>query len=677
MQKFFDNVVDKNGHVLAGASVTVTDAATGALSTIYSNNSLGIKANPITCDSNGYFEFYAANGRYNIDVTGAGLQTRHVTDVLLEDITGTGAGLVGFTPAGTGAVVRTSQDKMREWVSPFDFGAIADGSSHPLSGRYGSLGAAQAVYPFVTSLSQEIDWAACTAAIKATASYATFSFASGFNGVVFTSPFWAAAKNPLLRFPAGFYELGSDELYWTGDNIVADLRGAVFNYRGTGNAFRWQHLTYGNLLGGQVQLFSDTAATYGLHLDGSNRWNAWRDFLITFSGTYDPATFSKPTATSNVGIYADSGGAPPDANTFARDSIYNLFEDYRVEKCGWNVHLLNDPLSPSSGGAVLAQNVFHKGVHHARNGIWLEGAKGVRFLNIVQESSDAASVALRLKTSGANGATSNLIDFQHFEYPNLTTFDIDAGSTYNELRCQLDPYSAFLTSTTAGRFQNLSTTKVWQRVTTQGDRIILDESGRLVLSRSASTYTPTSGYVLQIEGNGLLGASGGGNNHKLFVGTNEQVVVAHDGGVGGLSLMGTGATSSANLVWGNNFGAGGSERWRASLDGSDNSLNFGAGATWKGAAATPVLKLFNNAVAPGANNTIPLGSSALTWSNGFFNKIKVTPVTVAALPSASTAGAGTKAFVSDANATTFASIVAGGGANNIPVYSDGTNWRIG
>lgn len=51
--------------------------------------------------------------------------------------------------------------------------------------------------------------------------------------------------------------------------------------------------------------------------------------------------------------------------------------------------------------------------------------------------------------------------------------------------------------------------------------------------------------------------------------------------------------------------------------------------------------------------------------------------TVATLPSASTLGAGAKAFVSDANATTFASIVAAGGANNVPVYSDGTNWRIG
>lgn len=52
-------------------------------------------------------------------------------------------------------------------------------------------------------------------------------------------------------------------------------------------------------------------------------------------------------------------------------------------------------------------------------------------------------------------------------------------------------------------------------------------------------------------------------------------------------------------------------------------------------------------------------------------------LTVATLPAAGTAGVGARAFVTDANATTFASIVAGGGANKVPVYSDGTNWRIG
>ena len=57
--------------------------------------------------------------------------------------------------------------------------------------------------------------------------------------------------------------------------------------------------------------------------------------------------------------------------------------------------------------------------------------------------------------------------------------------------------------------------------------------------------------------------------------------------------------------------------------------------------------------------------------------ITTTSTTVAGLPSAATAGAGARAMVTNANATTFNSIVAGGGANIVPVFSDGTNWRIG
>lgn len=48
--------------------------------------------------------------------------------------------------------------------------------------------------------------------------------------------------------------------------------------------------------------------------------------------------------------------------------------------------------------------------------------------------------------------------------------------------------------------------------------------------------------------------------------------------------------------------------------------------------------------------------------------------TVATLPAPA---AGKRAHVSDANDTTFASIVAGGGANSVPVYADAANWRIG
>jgi hypothetical protein len=51
--------------------------------------------------------------------------------------------------------------------------------------------------------------------------------------------------------------------------------------------------------------------------------------------------------------------------------------------------------------------------------------------------------------------------------------------------------------------------------------------------------------------------------------------------------------------------------------------------------------------------------------------------TVSGLPAASSSLTGARAFVTDANSTTFLSTVAGGGANKVPVVCDGTNWLIG
>lgn len=50
--------------------------------------------------------------------------------------------------------------------------------------------------------------------------------------------------------------------------------------------------------------------------------------------------------------------------------------------------------------------------------------------------------------------------------------------------------------------------------------------------------------------------------------------------------------------------------------------------------------------------------------------------TVATLPSAS-GNQSVRAMVTDATVTTFASVVVGGGSNIVPVFCDGTSWRIG
>lgn len=50
---------------------------------------------------------------------------------------------------------------------------------------------------------------------------------------------------------------------------------------------------------------------------------------------------------------------------------------------------------------------------------------------------------------------------------------------------------------------------------------------------------------------------------------------------------------------------------------------------------------------------------------------------VADLPTAAVASVGARAFVTNSSVTTFNTIVAGGGSAKVPVFFDGTNWRVG
>ena len=76
--------------------------------------------------------------------------------------------------------------------------------------------------------------------------------------------------------------------------------------------------------------------------------------------------------------------------------------------------------------------------------------------------------------------------------------------------------------------------------------------------------------------------------------------------------------------------------------------------------------------------TGPTSTKQLTLSTARLTAdvpIKKKNYTVATLPGSPSQG--DSVIVTDANAVTFQSVVAGGGANIVPVYYDGTNWRIG
>jgi len=67
-------VTDQQGNIVPNASVTVTDQATAAVVSIFSDDlGLSAKANPFTADTNGFAFFHVADGLYKITVTSGAL----------------------------------------------------------------------------------------------------------------------------------------------------------------------------------------------------------------------------------------------------------------------------------------------------------------------------------------------------------------------------------------------------------------------------------------------------------------------------------------------------------------------------------------------------------------------------------------------------------------------------
>lgn len=75
-------------------------------------------------------------------------------------------GVAVIASMSSSVVARPERNTGGDWVDPKDFGAMADGLSHPLSTRYRTLAEARTVYPFARTLAQERDWCAIQAAIN-------------------------------------------------------------------------------------------------------------------------------------------------------------------------------------------------------------------------------------------------------------------------------------------------------------------------------------------------------------------------------------------------------------------------------------------------------------------------------------------------------------------------------
>lgn len=135
--QFFDN----NGDVLSGGKVYTYAAGTTTPQTTYTDRNGNVaNTNPIILDSAGRtpFQIWSTEGllyKYTIK-TSTDVQIRVwdniggsvVASNLAADLAApAGSSLVGYLPAGTGAVATTVQAKLRQSVNVKDFGAVGDG----------------------------------------------------------------------------------------------------------------------------------------------------------------------------------------------------------------------------------------------------------------------------------------------------------------------------------------------------------------------------------------------------------------------------------------------------------------------------------------------------------------------------------------------------------------------
>lgn len=87
MQKWFGLAQDTSGNIIPSPTINVYAAGTLNLATIYSDNSYSSLANPFTGASDGSYEFYAENGRYDVVPSKSGFtfDASNSSDVILQD----------------------------------------------------------------------------------------------------------------------------------------------------------------------------------------------------------------------------------------------------------------------------------------------------------------------------------------------------------------------------------------------------------------------------------------------------------------------------------------------------------------------------------------------------------------------------------------------------------------
>jgi hypothetical protein len=219
----------------------------------------------------------------------------------------------------------------------------------------------------------------------------------------------------------------------------------------------------------------------------------------------------------------------------------------------------------------------------------------------------------------------------------------------------------------------------------------------LTITGSQGTGTGAGGSIIfQVAPAGGSGTAQNALSTALTIDSTQRVIVNNNvignvGAAGTGSIIKFGTTGPVPIVSFRNA----ADSAGAEINVERVTVSAGGYVYWNGRSsiyspADGIFQLVNNAVNDfnrlqfgGTSSSFPAlkrngaGIDVVGADGTNVSFIRVPGVAVASLPAAATAGVGARSFVTDATATTYASTVAGGGANKVPVYSDGTNWLIG
>lgn len=259
-------------------TVTVYLNGTLTLATLFSTNTSTPQANPFTASSTGFWSFYAANGRYDVSLTGGGIVgTITYSDVLLLDL-GSSTGLASIN-SQTGPAIT-----LQSGTTGADFGV-----SNP------SSNVVQINCPTASGTNR---------GCLSSADWTAFNSKSG--TLIFTAPLVNTAGTVSITFPFGISQGGTGQT----------TQSAAFNALSP-------LTTKGDFLGnnGSANVRVPIGADGTVATADSTQGVGWRWIACPFCALTDPLTVSHGGTGLTGGT---SGGAPcyTGATTLASSAVF-------------------------------------------------------------------------------------------------------------------------------------------------------------------------------------------------------------------------------------------------------------------------------------------------------------------------------------------------------------------